>query len=186
MKTKLVIILFCAVLLAVVAGCAAPPKTDEPKTVQSGPEQKVRSLVNRAAACTRNSDWNGGIKYAGEALEMAPDDTGALLALGCAYTGKKDYEKSIETLDRLLSLSPKMQNGLYLRGLSFLETGKYDEAIADLSKLLSLYPGDSGAKLTRARAYLRKGDRAGASDDLKGLGHRMKKSIDKYPVLKYH
>lgn len=89
------------------------------------------------------------IDVADRFLELAPNNTFALLTTALRYQDARQYEKSIDLANRHLTLDPSSHQAVYLLGLSHCFLGDYDEAIECMEKTGSLWIGYALARAGR-------------------------------------
>ncbi len=74
-------------------------------------------------------------------LEIAPNNTFALLTTALRYQDARRYDQSIELANRHLSLDPGSHQATYLLGLSYCFLGEYEKAIDCMTRTGSSWIG---------------------------------------------
>lgn len=87
----------------------------------------------KAWSCMAVEDYDGAVRMLDRALELAPDDIGALSSLGWAQMMRGDYDEALLTYQRVLVADPEDALARVNLGYICLKKGIYGEAIEHLS-----------------------------------------------------
>ncbi len=154
MKSLLIGLLFTFLYLP---GCANPASS----------EKVASDLRLKASEALGKNDFETAIKFAGESLELEPQNVDALWMLGLARLKTKEYAKSEADLNQAIKLDPQYEPAYRERASVFLAQEKYAEAIEDASTFLRMRPGDEDGLRIRILAYNKTGNEAAAETDLR-------------------
>ncbi|MDE1843308.1 MAG: tetratricopeptide repeat protein [Thaumarchaeota archaeon] len=98
------------------------------------------ALVNKGL-CLSNPETNRhqeALECFEIALEIMPEDLGALSLRGYSLDSLGRHREAIECFDKILLVQPKEVNILINKGLALSHLGKYDEAIAYFDSVLDI------------------------------------------------
>jgi len=93
-----------------------------------------------------------------EAVERAPDDVEALLALGHAYQRAGRFREAIQRYNEVLRLRPQDSAALYNKGIVLLEQGNYRQAEVTLWDVLERDRGHALAAKALGELYADQGE----------------------------
>jgi adenylate cyclase len=102
----------------------------------------VRVIMDlRGAAEDPGRNQDEAVKFARRAVEVAPDDPGALCYAGLAlgYFGE-DIESAITLIDRCIALNPSYAQGWLHSGMLHTYAGNFDVAIKNIETSMRLDP----------------------------------------------
>jgi tetratricopeptide (TPR) repeat protein len=133
----------------------------------AGSEKAASDLRLKAGEALGKTDFETAIKFAGEALELEPDNVDALWMRGLARLKIKDYAKAEADLNQAIKLDPKYGPAYRERASVFLAQEKYAAAIEDASAFLRMRPNDEDGLRIRILAYTKIGNHAAANADLR-------------------
>ena len=80
------------------------------------------------------------IRHLNAAVQLSPDYTPALLALGKAYFSHQQYEQAIDTFARIPRSNPRALEAQFYSGLADLYTGQYAQAESAFSAVAAVLP----------------------------------------------
>jgi tetratricopeptide (TPR) repeat protein len=136
--------------------------------IQSGRETSPPGFAfrNRAEGYSDKQDGQRAIADYTQAIQIDPNDIGALRGRGFWYAVLYDYVHAVEDLTKVLQHDPNDREALNNRGSAFLHLRDYDRALADLNRCIQLDPNDTGALQNRAVTFMAKGNFDAAISDL--------------------
>jgi protein O-GlcNAc transferase len=105
--------------------------------------------------------------YLGEAINISPNDIGALMNYGMALRAAARAEKALEVFERALAIQPNMAEALYNRGVALADLQRFEMAVEAYDRALVIQPEMAAAQVNRAVALaaLRRFDDALAGYD---------------------
>ena len=139
------------------SGCGKPASS----------EKAASDLRLKAGDALGRNDFESAIKFAGEALELEPQNVDALWMRGVARLKIKDYAKAEADLSEVIKLDPTYGPAYRDRASVFLAQEKYAAAIEDASTFLRMRPSDEDGLRIRILAYTKIGNHAAAKADLR-------------------
>lgn len=104
----------------------------------------------KAWNCMAVEDYDGAVQMLQRALDLAPDDVGALSSLGWAQMMRGDHDEALLTYQRVLVADPDDALARVNLGYICLKKGIFGEAIEHLSKAIR---GDRDRKATLYAHY---------------------------------
>ena len=131
----------------------------------AGPPSVVK-LVSQAKAAHRRKRFQKAFSLFDEALQLAPDNSNALMNRGVTYIDVGRNEEALGDLDRALELAPDNPDALMNRGVAYLNLRRNEEALRDLNRALELAPDTPFALSRRGGVYLNLGRYEEALRDL--------------------
>lgn len=88
-----------------------------------------------------------------KAIDIAPNYTDAVLALGHCFHIQGKYDQALAIYDKLLTASPLLFAAWSNRGNSLLEMCRYEEAAASYLRALEIFPGVHNTRVALATCY---------------------------------
>ncbi len=158
---RLVVLLGCAALGVLLAGCGSRENVTQAMTkISELKYQEALELFDTAEAEGENEKLiarGRGITYMGmtryeeaeecflEALDCSNGiledmDYDINLYLAAVYTKQENHEKAEEIYDAILALKPKEDDVKFLRGIARLKLNKYEEAKEDMDQVIAKAP----------------------------------------------
>jgi tetratricopeptide (TPR) repeat protein len=132
------------VMIAVLAGCSAPPPKPEAQPVAAKPAivvaPEVRADFDAAMARMHAEDYPQGIELLGKVIAQIPNNPVPYINRGIAHTKLGNLKPAEDDLKRALELEPgnPVANNEY--GLLYRKTGRFGEARKLYESLLAKYP----------------------------------------------
>jgi len=114
-----------------------------------GNQATAFALTTRARAYRELERHDEAFADLDRAVELAPEDTGAVSHRAYLFQVLKRYDEALADLDRVLELDPGYAWALALRGYARDEVGRCAEALTDLDRALELDPGIAWAAARR-------------------------------------
>jgi Flp pilus assembly protein TadD len=102
----------------------------------------VVELVRQAKTAQERKRFQEALGHLDKALQLAPDDSDALLNRGITYIDLGRNEEALRDLDRALQLAPDDPIALMNRGGAYMNLGRNEEALVDLDHALQFAPDD--------------------------------------------
>jgi TolB-like protein/Tfp pilus assembly protein PilF len=102
-------------------------------------------------------DWDGANASLSHALELAPGNVDAIIAMGYLQRVLGNLDQAIVLFRRAVELDPVTLGGYHSLGLALIYAGELDEADEVYQHLLAMNPQFTHANLARARVMLLKG-----------------------------
>jgi protein O-GlcNAc transferase len=90
--------------------------------------------------------------YLGEAVDIFPNDVGALMNYGMALSAAGRADKALEVFDRVLAIQPNMAEALYNRGVALADLKRFEMAVEAYDRALVVQPEMAAAQVNRAVA----------------------------------
>ena len=112
----------------------------------------------------RNSE---AATYLGEALQISPDNLGALMNHGMALQGAGRPDEALESFNKALAIDPNLPEAHYNRGVALVDMHRFEMAVESYDRALVLRPEMISALVNRgvALAAMNQLDDALASHD---------------------
>jgi tetratricopeptide (TPR) repeat protein len=142
------------------------------QVVQSNPDdQEARLSLIQYYLDSEN--YTEAIEQSQQVLNAYPDNPGALLLLGIAYTKTNQNQMAIDTLERFSVLRRETQaiekdtvleTSLYYIGQNYLSLNQHDQAIEALSEALGIDRTDADAMYLLGNAFVQGGQYGQAID----------------------
>lgn len=113
------------------------------------------AFINKGL-CLSNPDTNRheeALQCFEHALEIMPDDLGALSLKGYSLDSLGRYREAIECFDKILHSQPNEVNILINKGLALSHLGKHDEATAYFDSVLEIEPDNFFAMQLKKEAH---------------------------------
>ena len=135
---------------------------------------KIEPLSNlsrcaRAVTKLNLGEYESALRDLDAALELDPDNAGALHSRGVARGNLGRPADAIEDFDRSLRLDPGNLEALAARGAAHDNLGQYDRAIEDFSRVIVIDPDDSRVRFARGVARMRLGANEEAIEDFSAI-----------------
>jgi tetratricopeptide (TPR) repeat protein len=131
-----------------------------------------QTLMNLALAYIQAEKFSQATPLLQRVIELTPQDSNALNALGNIYRIKGDYLKASKYLKRAYGLAPKNPQVFENIAWLLLAQGQYTDALSRFKALLKSFPRNIQIKLGLAKALLRVNKYDEAFEILKVLAQR--------------
>lgn len=148
--------------------------------IESGREPKVRAaaFARRGIGHDRNGDTDKAFNDYSRAIELDPNQSGAVLQRGLIYAKRGQYDMALADYRRAIELQPSSL-GYQLRAEVYNRQGDYDRALKEYDQAVKLDPTRIMAIMGRAEVYKNKGEIARALDSLtEAIAHNHKSEAD--------
>jgi protein O-GlcNAc transferase len=90
------------------------------------------------------------IQFLGDALQISPNDPGALMNHGMALRTAGRAAEALASFDRILATQPSMPDALYNRGVALADLQRFEEAVEAYDRALVVQPEMVAAMVNRA------------------------------------
>jgi len=111
------------------------------------------------------NEYIKAIDFYEKALQIKPNFTSAIVALGLTYTDLKQHQKAIEYYSRAVKITPIFNIDFNARAIAYHMLGQYQGAIDDFNKAIELNPKYYFAYSNRGHTYNDLGQYQKAIDD---------------------
>lgn len=130
------------------------------ETVKTDPDSFVMHM--NLGVAYFSTDLNASEKELLRALELRPDSTNVLNALGCVYLQQGRYAESEATFQRAIAAKPNWTDPHFNYGRLLKKMGKNDEALAQFRTAVEAAPVNATARLYLAQELGERGQYAEA------------------------
>jgi tetratricopeptide (TPR) repeat protein len=168
------------------------------KMVRENP-QNVETRLSLAQYYLENSMFADAITQAQQVTKAYPDNDGALLILGVAYTQSGQKELAIKPLEKFVTMHAKaemahvdseLEAALYFLGENFNKLNQAEKAVTVLTQALTISHTDADAMFQLGIAYALLGQHQLAIDNFQkavlfvpGFGEAYSRMADSYSAL---
>lgn len=122
-------------------------------TQQTTTQSALDAILKRANDCHARGDSKMTREFLGLAIELAPDNSDLLAALGSIQYKEKDYMAALANFGKAAALNPKDPNLQIQLGMAHLELKHFKQAEVAFGGALELRPGDPLAAQLSSRVY---------------------------------
>jgi tetratricopeptide (TPR) repeat protein len=143
--------------------------------------EKVRAPAAAIAGLSYESlgQFPEAVRHLKMAIQLAPDQENAYLALSRIYEKEQNYSAAVETLEQARKQITDSPNLLLALGSNLISAEKYHEAREILAGLIAIHPDELDAYAKLAEAYRNTGEPNQATQTLRRLAARK----PDYPML---
>src|ERR1041385_1177379 len=104
------------------------------------PSEMVFAYEDRGYAYLKTGEYGKAAADFDAALNIDPEDVGALAGRGTARSATGDLAGAIAEYNKAIAVDPKKVIAYYNRGYAFNGPGQYEKAIADFDQAIALNP----------------------------------------------
>ena len=149
---------------------------------------EMDDLISEGQRLLSQTKFEEAAAVFGEALAMAPEDIGLLVAHGAALITLGRYEEAFADFDRAVALNPDSARLYFRRGMGRMAQMDFEAAIKDFTKAIDLDHSYAVAFYCRGMAYDSLGREPESQEDLRRawvLGSsKLQGELDKYGIIR--
>lgn len=118
--------------------------------LNAAPDARIKQLDLQAKGALSHENYDAAIRFATDALRLAPQSPTLRYRRAVAYHRKGDDENAIKDINEVIRLKPTLGPAYVDRGASYAKQGSKDKALADFNEAIRLGPKDARAYCDRA------------------------------------
>jgi tetratricopeptide (TPR) repeat protein len=144
-------------------------------------QKKVRASAAAVVGLSHESlgQFTDARRHLETAIQLAPDQENAYLALARIYEKEQHYGAAVESLEQARKRIPNSASVLLALGSNLILAEQYRKAREILAELIAMHPDEAGAYAKLAEAYRNSGEPNQATQTLRRLAERQ----PDYPMI---
>lgn len=117
---------------------------------------EMQEMFKRGKELSNRGEYMDAAKEYSRVLELDPENEGAYIGRGLAWTKLGEWERAIGDYSQAILLSGGGGSVSYLgRGLANAQLGRWDRAISDISRAIEEDEGNAIAYVNRGNIYMK-------------------------------
>jgi tetratricopeptide (TPR) repeat protein len=138
---------------------------DKSSDLKGERDTEATYLFNKGTTAYSNDDFESGIAYFEQIVEIRPDDRKAYYNLGLGYFKLNIFSKALLAFNKAIEIFPNDDLSIQYRGRVYYMLGDFHKCLEDYNRVVELKPDDQVAYYNRGTAKGRVKDYLGAISD---------------------